>query len=150
MHPRVAPQARRRAVRHHASGGTKPVGSSLELPAFDWMPGHTVPVHRFTNVKVAALPSAPKAVDSAHHYRNSITSKRNYSSTIELPLRKMQIRTRTATKLLAIPMSSKQCSSAWWVAMAIGSSKKRYIMSAQCSYKAISTSRGSPAPALLL
>jgi hypothetical protein len=39
-------------------GSTKPVGSSLELPAFDWMPGHTVPVHRFTNVKVAALPSA--------------------------------------------------------------------------------------------
>jgi hypothetical protein len=41
-------------------GSTKPVGSSLELPAFDWMPGHTVPVHRFTNVNVAALPSATK------------------------------------------------------------------------------------------
>jgi len=69
-------------ARDAPGGSTKPVGSSLELPAFDWMPGHTVPVHRFTNVKVAALPSAPKAVNSAHHYRNSFSKKLLYSNRI--------------------------------------------------------------------
>uniref|UniRef100_A0A0A9DKS0 Uncharacterized protein n=1 Tax=Arundo donax TaxID=35708 RepID=A0A0A9DKS0_ARUDO len=36
---------------------SNPVGSSRGLPALDRMPGHTVSVHRFTNVNVAASPS---------------------------------------------------------------------------------------------
>jgi hypothetical protein len=47
-------------ARDAPAGSAKPVGSSLELPAFDWMPGHTVAAHLFTNVNVAALPPAAK------------------------------------------------------------------------------------------
>jgi hypothetical protein len=58
-------------------GSTKPVVSSLELPALDWMPGHTVPVHRFTNVNVAALPSAKQEPEttSVHHALQELNSQ---------------------------------------------------------------------------
>nr|ACR36364.1 unknown [Zea mays] len=63
------------------------------------MPGHTVAAHLFTNVNVAALP----------------------------PLEDVQIRTGTTKQILVatpMAMASKQCSSTWCLAMAIGTGKK--------------------------
>jgi hypothetical protein len=67
-------------ARDAPAGSAKPVGSSLELPAFDWMPGHTVAAHLFTNVNVVVVSS----LASSHHllgeFRQPVTKIKQHDT----------------------------------------------------------------------
>jgi hypothetical protein len=58
-------------ARDPPGGNSNPVGSSRGLPALDRMPGQAMSVHRFTNVMVAASPSAKTRTNIPRHYTRS-------------------------------------------------------------------------------